>query len=146
MKEKGHTMKEVMGLVYASAEMQAYMDAAEKYGETNEIQQKVIEKGTETFWRMGKLELNSISRRVCEDLLRDPSVDKVVRQKRAHAIKIMGEIFTKIGSEQEEDQLSRRDVIQGKTDIKDGFLWKMGKRVKNWKVFFPFFFHLQYVT
>jgi len=97
--EKGHLIKETVSVAVSALEMQKMMQEAEKDGrlETEETQKRMMEKGMETFWKLGQLEIESIVRTVCEKQLRDPLLSKKAKETRCYALKKMGEMYMKAG-------------------------------------------------
>jgi len=97
--EKGHLLKETVSVTVAAFEMQKMMQEAEKDGklETEEIQKKMMEKGMETFWKLGQLEIEGIVRNVCEKVLRDTTINKKTKEARCYGLKKLGEIYAKAG-------------------------------------------------
>lgn len=97
--EKGHTIKETVGVTLAALEMQRMLQEAERDGqlESEAIQRKMMEKGMETMWKLGQMEIEQTVRSVCERVLRESSLTKKQREQRGQAIKKMGEVFMKIG-------------------------------------------------
>ena len=47
----------------------------------------------QALWKLGKLELESTLRLVCETVLRDTTVDKALLKKRAEALKTLGRVY-----------------------------------------------------
>lgn len=57
------------------------------------MDQKLAEEMTQVMLKIGKLEIESVLRAVCDTLLRNPALDKQTKNKRAEALKIMGRMF-----------------------------------------------------
>eukprot|EP01088_Endostelium_zonatum_P001741 TRINITY_DN12093_c0_g1_i1.p1 TRINITY_DN12093_c0_g1~~TRINITY_DN12093_c0_g1_i1.p1 ORF type:complete len:404 (-),score=158.01 TRINITY_DN12093_c0_g1_i1:185-1396(-) len=72
-------------------------DGKEKGGKEEEL----YEQGINAMFKVGKLEIEATMRKVCESVLGDPTESKAVRLKRAEGLKIMGEVFRRIGAEAE---------------------------------------------
>lgn len=52
-----------------------------------------VQEGMQTFFRLGKLEIEGILRRVCEEVLRDEKVAKPILKKRAEALRTLGRLY-----------------------------------------------------
>jgi len=80
------------------------------------LEEQVYQQGFVALFRVGKLEIESTMRKVCEHVLGDPTFSKPIRQKRAEALKIMGDIFRKVGLE--EEKRSRADFMKEMAEAK----------------------------
>lgn len=97
--EKGHQIKEGVSVISTAISLQRMIEEAEKTGtqDSVQVQQKIMQKGMATIWKLGQFEIEKITRNVCEKILKDPSVEKKIREKRARGLKIIGDLFLKIG-------------------------------------------------
>jgi len=115
VRETTHALKGAVSASMAAVAMQAIMQEAERNGmlQSEEVQRKMMEKGIETIWRLGQLEIESVVRMVCEKVLKEPGLSKADLKKRALAIKQMGETFKTVGKTKKDNlvqDLKRRSI------------------------------------
>eukprot|EP01090_Pellita_catalonica_P022556 TRINITY_DN8816_c0_g1_i1.p1 TRINITY_DN8816_c0_g1~~TRINITY_DN8816_c0_g1_i1.p1 ORF type:complete len:253 (-),score=84.02 TRINITY_DN8816_c0_g1_i1:65-823(-) len=116
-----HLVKGTVGLSVASVEFEIEMQQAqadfhkklEEAGHAmtdedilnlqNEVQQRVMQKGMERIWKLGLVEIESISGSVVKRILTDSLVEKKQRKKYAYGIEMLGKMYqraaTKIDKE-----------------------------------------------
>jgi hypothetical protein len=58
-----------------------------------------IFKGLTALWKGSKLEVEGVLREVCDRVLSDPKVNKLVLRKRAEALKIIGTVYESVKSD-----------------------------------------------
>lgn len=111
--EKAHLIRETVSAVKAAVQLQVeaiicslvmkvlrvHQQQAQKEIEQAEpavkaqLEQKFVDEGMSTLFKVGKLEVETVLRRVCEIALSDPKLDKSLLRKRAEALKTLGRIF-----------------------------------------------------
>jgi len=100
-KEKFHLISEAVSTVSAAIDLKNAAEAAEKIDPNDQHQKARMEKemtlkGLLAMWRMNKLDIEATIRGVCELVLHDPSVDMIIRTKRAEGMRMLGRIFLKV--------------------------------------------------
>jgi hypothetical protein len=100
--EKGHLLKisfETVASVVRMQAAQAKLEREQASGQNSEaaVQDTMMQQGLKTIWALGKLEIETTLRLVCEDVLKIN--DKKLRQKRAKGLKTIGEIFQRAAKE-----------------------------------------------
>jgi len=95
------TYKFASAAVHLQAEVQQFENQMIKNPEmyVDHVPQRIYDKGIETLWRMGKLEIEGTVRAICQRVLQDQSVNKDIRKKRAVAIRRLGELYRKAGKQ-----------------------------------------------
>ncbi|KAL1929415.1 hypothetical protein VTP01DRAFT_1553 [Rhizomucor pusillus] len=103
VREKGYIFSETVGTLRTALDLQSSfseLQKAEEKGLTEEERQKLEEeaaqKGLEAIWRGSKLEVESVLREVCDKVLSDPTASKETRKARAAALKIIGNVYSKV--------------------------------------------------
>eukprot|EP01098_Paradermamoeba_levis_P000472 TRINITY_DN1047_c0_g1_i5.p1 TRINITY_DN1047_c0_g1~~TRINITY_DN1047_c0_g1_i5.p1 ORF type:complete len:550 (+),score=232.82 TRINITY_DN1047_c0_g1_i5:52-1701(+) len=104
MGEKGHLISETFSMVSSVMKLQRAAQDLERDQDNEEAQAKMVQFGFTTIWKLGKMEIEMMLRRVCEKIMEDKKVAKEVLKKRAEAVKIIGEVFSKIGKRAMKDQ------------------------------------------
>jgi hypothetical protein len=61
-----------------------------------QLEFEAANKGMETVWRGSKLEIESVLREVCDNVLFDTSVSSELRRRRADALLAIGEVFSAV--------------------------------------------------
>jgi len=107
-REKAHIIKETWGalksavrLEVAQQELQAKQMEGELGTQTEEqaeLEAAIESEGMGALFRMGKLETENTMRKVCESVLGDLDISKAERRRRAKGLRIMGEIYEKVGA------------------------------------------------
>lgn len=97
--EKGHLLKiglETVAHVVRMQQAQAKLEKDQANGVDTETagQDAMMQQGLKTIWALGKLEIETTLRTVCEEVLKVS--DKKLRHKRAKGLKLVGEIFQKV--------------------------------------------------
>jgi len=102
--EKGHMIKETIATAAHVVKMQQAQSRMDKYGDANPNKdadmQILMQEGLKTIWRLGKLEINTTIRAVCEQVLEE-RITKKERKARCKALKMVGEIFSRVGKQME---------------------------------------------
>ena len=101
-KEKFHLVSEAISTVSAAFDLQAAAEAAQKHEaagtgdqETKaKLEKDMAVKGINAMWKLNKLDIESTIRGVCELVVNDPGVDKVIRTKRAEGMRVLGRVFS----------------------------------------------------
>ena len=91
--EQLHLISSVMSLMTTAASF-AYTQKAEDMDE-----KAVLEKGLKAIWKIGKLEIDMTVRNVCRGVLEDKEINPAQKNDRIKALKILGEIFTQVGTQ-----------------------------------------------
>lgn len=95
--EKGHLLKISFETVAHVVRMQAAQAKLEKEINEGTAQEAIMQQGLKTIWALGKLEIETTLRGVCEEALRVN--DRKLKQKRAKGLKLIGDIFQKAAKE-----------------------------------------------
>lgn len=104
MREKTNIMSETVSTIRTAVDLQrsfAQLQAAEKEGtlseeERHRLEALATEQGMKALWKGSKLEVQSVLREVCDNVLGDKSIPKSEARKRAAALKIVGEIYMSV--------------------------------------------------
>jgi curved DNA-binding protein CbpA len=107
-KEKTHLISSTWGAFKAMLNLEMKtQQLAEQHGEPEtvdeaakmqaEIQAELEEEGIGTIFKFGKLEIEAIMRKVCEGVVGDLDISKAEKKRRAEGLKVMGDIFRKVG-------------------------------------------------
>jgi curved DNA-binding protein CbpA len=125
-REKAHMVKEIWGalksairLEVAQQELQAKQMEGELGTQTEEqaeLEAAVESVGMSALFRMGKLETENTMRKVCESVLGDLDITKAERRRRAKGLRIMGEIYEKVGATEYKRQLQEEKKKQEVAD------------------------------
>jgi len=111
VREKAHLLKETFSLISSVVKVHAAEEKMQKEGQNDELAIKMTSEGLSAIWKLGKLEIENIVRRVCEAVLQDPQVDKATCRRRAEGVERLGEIYTKVGLEavkREREEMEKR--------------------------------------
>jgi curved DNA-binding protein CbpA len=118
-REKAHLIKETWGalksairLEVAQQELQAKQMEGELGTQTEEqaeLEAAVESEGMGALFRMGKLETENTMRKVCESVLGDLDISRDERRRRAKGLRIMGEIYEKVGATEYKRQLKEEE-------------------------------------
>lgn len=93
--EKGHLLKETWSAVRSAVKTQQVQQRLEESGRADkEMEANLLQQSLKTIWKLGKLEIEGMVRRVCEEVLEEPSMNKSILKKRAQGLRVLGEIFT----------------------------------------------------
>ncbi|KAK5576470.1 hypothetical protein RB653_007614 [Dictyostelium firmibasis] len=100
--EKGHKAKEIVSVVSAALKMQKSLQEEgvldeNASGMPTSKQESMFKEGLKLIWKIGRLDIDSVVREVCERVLGAKSVDKKVLKTRVEAVKLLGKIFEKHG-------------------------------------------------
>jgi len=101
--EQGHAIKEVASIYGSIAKLQVEMEKLQKY-ENEESKKKIENLGLSTLWKVGKLEIESVIRMVCEGILTDKTMEKSLLKKRGKALLALGEVYSKVAKEATKSQ------------------------------------------
>ncbi|KAM9986583.1 hypothetical protein ACTFIY_011003 [Dictyostelium cf. discoideum] len=101
--EKGHKAKEIVSVVSAALKMQkslqeeGVLDESSATGIPSSKQESMFKEGLKLIWKIGRLDIDSVVREVCERVLGAKGVEKRVLKQRVEAVKLLGKIFEKHG-------------------------------------------------
>jgi len=108
MREKGHIFSETVGTLKTAIDLQQSFNKLQE-AEKNEsmlspedqerkvqLEFEAANKGMETVWRGSKLEIESVLREVCDNVLFDNTVSSELRRRRADALLAIGEVFSAV--------------------------------------------------
>jgi len=93
---KAHTFKETVSAVKAAVQVQKSQKDLRETTSRAEVEERLLREGLQAIWKLGKLEIESTLRKVCETVLsasNNPTVDKTILRRRAEALKVIGRIF-----------------------------------------------------
>lgn len=103
VREKGYIFSETVGTLRTALDLQSSfseLQKAEEKGLTEEERSKLEEaaaaKGLQAIWRGSKLEVESVLRDVCDKVLGDEQATRETRRARANALRIIGNVYTKV--------------------------------------------------
>eukprot|EP00013_Stygamoeba_regulata_P020189 CAMPEP_0177649582 /NCGR_PEP_ID=MMETSP0447-20121125/11472_1 /TAXON_ID=0 /ORGANISM="Stygamoeba regulata, Strain BSH-02190019" /LENGTH=464 /DNA_ID=CAMNT_0019152367 /DNA_START=145 /DNA_END=1539 /DNA_ORIENTATION=- len=116
VQEKGHLVSSTVSTVYAVAKMKTTVDAAtaghDAMALPDEHKEQIAQQAMGVLWKIGKLEIESTVRQVCEGVLREPGEEKSVLKRRAEALHIIGSTFTETA-----DRVKREALLEGRARI-----------------------------
>ncbi|KXN83779.1 hypothetical protein AN958_01106 [Leucoagaricus sp. SymC.cos] len=133
---KYHVFSETVSTLRAAIELKTVFDqiqAAEKAGnlspeEKRKLEEQAAEKGIQALFKGTKLEIESVLREVCDNVLTDPILSRDKAQLRAVALQILGEAYMNVkkdvpnpdplvnnGSASEESEYVRIDTKSSRT-------------------------------
>jgi len=105
VREKGHIFSETVGTLKTAIDLQQSFNKLQE-AEKNEatlsqeeqerkakLEVEAANKGMETVWRGSKLEIESILREVCDNVLFDQGASPELRRRRADALLTIGDVF-----------------------------------------------------
>ncbi|ORX82859.1 DnaJ-domain-containing protein [Anaeromyces robustus] len=105
VREKGHIFSETVGTLKTAIDLQQSFNKLQE-AEKNEsslspedqnlkaqLEFEAASKGMETVWRGSKLEIESVLREVCDNVLYDSSASTELKRRRADALLAIGEVF-----------------------------------------------------
>ncbi|KYQ88615.1 DNAJ heat shock N-terminal domain-containing protein [Tieghemostelium lacteum] len=95
--EKGHKAKEIFSTISSAAKIQRSFTNEDPTTATIPQQENMIKEGLKLIWKLGRLDIDSVIRDVCERVL-DKKADR--RKRKVEAVKILGKVFERIGKEQ----------------------------------------------
>ncbi|CAG8977284.1 hypothetical protein HYALB_00010904 [Hymenoscyphus albidus] len=142
LKDKGTLAKETWNTISSAIDAQMTMEemakAEERGGEgwtdekKVEYERRVTGKILTAAWRGSKLEIQSVLRDVCDELLNDKKVPMAKRLERAQALVISGEIFAKVqrNAEEEGDYMAFEQLVAEAAAKKEKDTKKKGKDKK----------------
>ncbi|GAB5589545.1 DnaJ-like protein [Umbelopsis nana] len=103
VREKGYIFSETMGTLRSALDLQSSFSELQKADskglseeERNKLEEEAAQKGLKAIWRGSKLEVESVLRDVCDLVLGDPKASKDLVQKRAAALKIIGNVYQNV--------------------------------------------------
>jgi len=118
MREKGHIISETVGTLRTAIDLQQSFNKLQE-AEKNEamlspedqerkaqLEFEAANKGMETVWRGSKLEIESVLREVCDNVLLDQSASAELRRRRADALLAIGEVFCAVKNDNNEESTS----------------------------------------
>ena len=91
--EQLHLISSVVSLMSTAASF-AYSQQSDSMDE-----KAVLEKGLKAIWKIGKLEIDMTVRNVCRAVLEDKEIKPAQKSERIKALKILGEVFTQVGTQ-----------------------------------------------
>lgn len=129
-REKAHLIKETWGAIksairleVAQQELQAKQMEGELGTQTEEqaeLEAAVQSEGMGALFRMGKLETENTMRKVCESVLGDLDISKSERRRRAKGLRIMGEIYEKVGAAEYRRQVREEEKKRKEAEASGG--------------------------
>jgi len=119
VREKSHIISETVGTIRTAIDLQQSFNKLQE-AEKNEsllspedqerkaqLEFEAANKGMETVWRGSKLEIESVLREVCDNVLNDTNVSSELRRRRADALLAIGEVFCAVKSDEETSSSSK---------------------------------------
>ncbi|EFA85864.1 DNAJ heat shock N-terminal domain-containing protein [Heterostelium album PN500] len=95
LSEKSHRMGEMFSMVKAAVKMQSQVNTMDE----NAPPEGLLKEGLKLIWKVGRLDIDTAVREVCEEVMNKKKVASKERKLRVEAIKLIGQIFEKKGSE-----------------------------------------------
>src|SRR5690349_21105830 len=85
-------------LLSSAVKLQSTMQQMEHNGQeaNEELQAKALTIGLTTIWKVGKLEIESVVRSVCEAVMQDQGVDKHTLKRRSQGVLELAKIYEKV--------------------------------------------------
>jgi len=129
VQETGHTIKEGLRATMSAFETELEVRRAQQDlqngsvvspDQVEAVQKRILEKGLDTVWRVGQLEIESTVRDVCECVMEDASINKKTSHLRTQAIKKLGSLYFKAGKQAKKSQ---KEHLQRFVKEKEAFLW-----------------------
>jgi hypothetical protein len=106
-REKTHIISETMSTIRSAIELQRTFQELQKAEENAvddqtraRLEEEAARQGLRAMWKGSKLEVQSVLRDVCDQVLYDESVSKDVRHRRAVALKVLGEVYSGVKADQ----------------------------------------------
>lgn len=109
VREKFHNASESVGIITSAARLaiaQRQLARDPESGapplsdeERQHWEEKAIQTGLNTFWRLGKMDIEKTVRSVCETVLRDPTLSDTTRKQRAKGLEEIGMYFEAAAAE-----------------------------------------------
>ncbi|KAI8979906.1 X-domain of DnaJ-containing-domain-containing protein [Pilobolus umbonatus] len=103
IKEKSYIISQTVGTLRTAYDLQSTfseIQKAEEKGlspeEINKLEEAAALKGLEAIWRGSKLEIESVLRSVCDEVLTDVDCDKAEIANRIKALSIIGDIYQRV--------------------------------------------------
>ncbi|GAM26324.1 hypothetical protein SAMD00019534_094990, partial [Acytostelium subglobosum LB1] len=111
--EKGHRAGEVMSVVKSAVKMQSQVNTMSKSPDASVDSQSesLIKEGLDLIWKMGRLDIDTAVRLVCEEIMSKKNSESKVRKLRVEAIKTLGTIFEKVGNEKKRKGNGADDLL-----------------------------------
>jgi len=103
VKEKAHLLKEVLSTLSQAAKtmmLEEELQLAQTEEERRLLEPIMQKESIFSMWKVARLDIESAIREACEEVMRDTSVDKPSRRRRAEGIKLIGKIWRKIYPEE----------------------------------------------
>eukprot|EP01133_Synstelium_polycarpum_P005971 gene5971-6916_t len=95
--EKGHKVSEVYSTIKAAVKMQNQVSTMDP--EASAATEGILKEGLKLIWKIGRLDIDSAVRNVCEEVMNKKLVPSKLRKQRVEAIKILGTVFHKKAAE-----------------------------------------------
>jgi len=95
LKEKGHFAKELCETMKQAAKLQMAEEKLQQLPpeERQEAEPQLMQEGMVAMWRVARIDVEMMVRRVCEAVVGDPELDKVSRKRRAEGVRLLGRIW-----------------------------------------------------
>ncbi|RKP27962.1 X-domain of DnaJ-containing-domain-containing protein, partial [Syncephalis pseudoplumigaleata] len=108
MREKGHIFSETVSTIRSALDLQRSFQQLQQADETGnleaderaKLEEAAARQGLYAMWKGSKLEVQSVLREVCDRVLHDEAASKDTRNKRALALKELGDVYSAIQPEQ----------------------------------------------
>ncbi|EGG23761.1 DNAJ heat shock N-terminal domain-containing protein [Cavenderia fasciculata] len=98
--EKGHKASEFYSTIKSAFKMQSQVQNMAQNENQGEVPPEgLLKEGLKLIWKIGRLDIDSAVREVCERAMDKKKIAKDERKHRVEAIKLLGQIFEKKGAE-----------------------------------------------
>jgi len=140
VKEKVHLLKEVIGALSQASKtmmLEEQLQLTESEEERRILEPMMQKESIVSMWRVARLDIESAVREACEQVLRDDTIDKQSRKRRAAGLKLIGKVWKGIapleGKEGAWKFLEEMDTqyaahVQEEDAAKWRSAWQPGKR------------------
>jgi len=93
--EKGHVVSETIRLLSEMRKLQQAQVEMQNAGDNPEVQERAMNQGLSIMFKMGKLEISSTVRSVCETVIKQHATSKYTKKKLLEALRKLGELYQK---------------------------------------------------
>merc|ERR1712137_351955 len=96
VKEKVHLIKEVIGALSQASKtmmLEEQLQLTESEEERRLLEPMMQKESIVSMWRVARLDIESAVREACEQVLRDDTIDKQSRKRRAAGLKLIGKVW-----------------------------------------------------
>ncbi|KAJ1972008.1 DnaJ-like protein, partial [Dimargaris verticillata] len=107
VQDTGHQVKEVYDMVKSGDDINRFCKRMEKVANEEldeefledkyqELAEMAVQIFPKAFWRLSKLDIEDVLRKVCDEVLRGKGIDPTLGRNRAKALKILGDVYQRV--------------------------------------------------